>query len=320
VSAHDNETLFDAIQLKASAETLVATRARMAGLGLGLVLLSQGVPFIHAGDELLRSKSLDRNSYNSGDWFNRIDWTYQTNNWGVGLPAEGDNKEQWPLMQPLLANPALKPAPEDIRRTLATVQDLLKIRKGSQLFRMRTAAEVQQKLSFLNNGPAQIPGLIVMRLQSDSSTQADTYSQIVAVFNGTATTQVYSDTLLQGAELALHPVQAGSTDPVVKIASFERASGTLSVPAYTVAVFVGPPVQVLPTATPAPTDTPVPPTATPVPPTATAQPPTATPAPPTATPTPTPAPVLGAGSSGLLAGLALLAAAVGGFVYLRRRR
>jgi pullulanase/glycogen debranching enzyme len=48
--------------------------------------LSQGVPFFHAGDELLRSKSLDRNSYDSGDWFNRLDYTYQTNNWGVGLP------------------------------------------------------------------------------------------------------------------------------------------------------------------------------------------------------------------------------------------
>ncbi len=30
--------------------------------------VSQGVPFIHAGDDLLRSKSLDRDSYNSGGW------------------------------------------------------------------------------------------------------------------------------------------------------------------------------------------------------------------------------------------------------------
>jgi hypothetical protein len=31
----------------------------------------QGIPFFHAGDEILRSKSLDRDSYNSGDWFNK---------------------------------------------------------------------------------------------------------------------------------------------------------------------------------------------------------------------------------------------------------
>jgi pullulanase len=74
VSKHDNETLFDAIQYKAPAETLdMAARVRMQNLGNSIVMLSQGVPFFQAGDDLLRSKSLDRNSYNSGDWFNRGD-------------------------------------------------------------------------------------------------------------------------------------------------------------------------------------------------------------------------------------------------------
>lgn len=41
-------------------------RARVCGLCAALVVLSQGVPFIHAGDDLLRSKSLDRDSYKSG--------------------------------------------------------------------------------------------------------------------------------------------------------------------------------------------------------------------------------------------------------------
>lgn len=40
--------------------------ARVCGLCLALITLSQGIPFIHAGDDLLRSKSLDRDSYNSG--------------------------------------------------------------------------------------------------------------------------------------------------------------------------------------------------------------------------------------------------------------
>ena len=35
----------------------------------------QGVAYFHAGIDTLRSKSLDRNSYDSGDWFNRIDWS-----------------------------------------------------------------------------------------------------------------------------------------------------------------------------------------------------------------------------------------------------
>jgi pullulanase/glycogen debranching enzyme len=41
-------------------------RARVCGLCHALVTLAQGIPFIHAGDDLLRSKSLDRDSYNSG--------------------------------------------------------------------------------------------------------------------------------------------------------------------------------------------------------------------------------------------------------------
>jgi pullulanase len=59
----------DAIQLKAPASATLADRVRINNLAVSVVALSQGVPFFHAGDELLRSKSLDRNSYNSGDWF-----------------------------------------------------------------------------------------------------------------------------------------------------------------------------------------------------------------------------------------------------------
>jgi pullulanase/glycogen debranching enzyme len=211
----------------------------MASLGLSLVLLGQGLPFIHAGDEILRSKSLDRNSRNSGDWFNKLDWTYTSNNWGTGLPPAGDNKDRWPIMRELLANPALKPAKADILSALERFEDMLKIRKSSRLFRLRTAAEVQQKLSFLNVGPHQIPGLIVMRLQGDGSRADEAFGQIVVLFNGTNTAQIFADAALQGADLRLHPVQAASNDLVARAATFDDASGAFSVPAYTAAVFVG---------------------------------------------------------------------------------
>ncbi len=54
--------------------TAPVDRARMQVLALSLVVLSQGVGFVALGSERLRSKSLDRNSYNSGDWFNQIRW------------------------------------------------------------------------------------------------------------------------------------------------------------------------------------------------------------------------------------------------------
>jgi pullulanase len=46
-------------------------------LGAAINAFSQGVAYYHAGFDILRSKSLDRNSFNSGDWFNRLDWSYQ---------------------------------------------------------------------------------------------------------------------------------------------------------------------------------------------------------------------------------------------------
>ena len=80
------------IQYKAPADDDMAQRVRMQNLGNSIVMLSQGVPFFQAGDDLLRSKSLDRNSYNAGDWFNALDWTGQTTHWGRGLPLAGDNE------------------------------------------------------------------------------------------------------------------------------------------------------------------------------------------------------------------------------------
>jgi hypothetical protein len=55
----------------------MADRVRVNNLGMAIVLLSQGVPFFHAGDDILRSKSLTAIVSTLGDWFNRIDFTYQ---------------------------------------------------------------------------------------------------------------------------------------------------------------------------------------------------------------------------------------------------
>lgn len=78
VSCHDNHTLYDRVCIaapKGSAEER-ASRSRLAG---AFVLLSQGVPFFLAGEEMLRSKAIqkseyDGNSYRSGDKVNAIRW------------------------------------------------------------------------------------------------------------------------------------------------------------------------------------------------------------------------------------------------------
>ena len=236
VSAHDNETLFDAIALKAPLTASLAERVRMQNLGLSLVALSQGVPFFYAGSDLLRSKSLDRNSFNSGDWFNRLDFSQQTNNWGVGLPPETDNQDNWPLMSRLLgALPT--PTQTDIRRNADYLQELLRIRNSSPLFRLQTAEDVQKALSFYNTGPEQTPGVIVMHLSDVAGLDPD-FEGITVIFNGTPGVQQLTVPELAG-RMTLHPVQQQGSDPLVRFAR-ARADGTFVVPGLTTAVFVEP--------------------------------------------------------------------------------
>ncbi|MBP7688280.1 MAG: pullulanase-type alpha-1,6-glucosidase [Thermoflexales bacterium] len=308
VSAHDNETLFDAVQAKAPTNTVLADRIAMNNLGIDLVMLSQGVPFFHAGDDVLRSKSLDRNSYNSGDWFNRFDFTYQSNNWAVGLPPQGDNKDKWPIIQPLLANAALKPQQADILGALSHFETLLKIRQSSKLFRLETADQIKQHLSFLNTGPDQQLGLIVMRLSNNGPDRiADPYGEIVVLFNASAKEQAFTAEVLKNVPLELHPLLAAS----IKQASFEQ--GTFKVPARTTVVYVAG-EQAQPTPVPAATVAPtqVPPTA--VPPTV---------VPPTVQPAAQPAPAAADSPSSTLPIVAVIGvalAAIAGFLFMRRRK
>jgi pullulanase len=238
IDAHDNETLFDAIQFKAATSNSMADRVRMQNLGLSIVALGQGIPFIHAGADMLRSKSLDRNSYNSGDWFNKLDFTYQTNNWGVGLPPAGDNASNWPIMRPLLANPALRPAPSNIRDAVVSFREALAIRKSSKLFRLRTASDVNARVRFYNTGPNQLRGLIVMGLWDTDGGVDRAHKVVVALFNANDVAQTFQESDFQGHLLSLHPVQISSQDPVVRTSAFNAGSGAFVVPARTAAVFV----------------------------------------------------------------------------------
>jgi pullulanase-type alpha-1,6-glucosidase len=230
VDAHDNETLFDALTYKLPVATSMADRIRMQTLALSTTALSQGVSFWLAGSEQLRSKSLDRNSFDSGDWFNVLDFTGQTNGFARGLPPAADNSSKWDYMRPLLANPALKPSPADIATASRRSDALLAIRASTPLFHLGTAVLVQQKLSFLPSAP----GVIAMRIDDTAGPNVDPALRgLVVVFNASPATQSVA---APAGRWSLHPVQAGGSDPVVKAA--RQTGGNFTVPARTVAVFV----------------------------------------------------------------------------------
>ncbi len=237
-SVHDNQDLFDAVQIKSSLSDTSATRARRQVLAMSVIQLGQAVPFFMGGDDLLRSKDMDQNSYDSGDWFNKIDWTIRGANWGIGLPIASQNQNQWPMMQPLLSNGMYAPTVADVQFTTAAYQDFMKIRYSSGLFRMATLGEIQSSLSFLNTGKNQTPGVIVMKLDAAQAGKYGPYNHVVVVFNATMSQASFTDARLAGLALQLHPVQQQSSDTVVRQSTFDSKVGTATVPALTTAVFV----------------------------------------------------------------------------------
>jgi pullulanase len=239
IGVHDDTDWFDTMNIKLSSIVPRADRMRMHRLGLSIVALSQGVPFLHAGDEILRSKSGDRNSYNSGDWFNRIDWTLESNHWGAGLPPANGNQDDWDILAPALADPNLKPTTRDIQDTFRHLLEMLVIRKSSHLFRLRTAEAIKESVSFYNTGPDQIPGLIVERIENRSRFCFPAQQAVVLV-NATPQPQTFGDATFRRQKLVLHPVQAFSQDPVVRTAKFLSSTGTFTIPARTTAVFIEP--------------------------------------------------------------------------------
>ncbi|WP_236655436.1 pullulanase-type alpha-1,6-glucosidase [Streptacidiphilus carbonis] len=237
VDAHDNLDLYDALTYKLPAGTSMADRARMQSLALATTALSQGPGFAVAGSDLLRSKSLDANSYDSGDWFNAIHWNCgQGNGFGHGLPLAASNQASWTFAQPLLARTDLVPGCAAEQSASAQYQQFLQIKKSTPLFSLTTAAEVQQRLSYpLSGTPGETPGVITLHLDGSG---LHTYTSVTVVFNATPTTQKQTLSTLAGTAQQLHPAQADGSDAVVRTSAFDPATGTFTIPARTVAVFV----------------------------------------------------------------------------------
>lgn len=114
VECHDNHTLWDRLQLTNEQDS-EWQRKKMHQLATGITLLSQGVPFIHAGQEWFRSKQGDENSYLSGDQINQLDWHLRE--------LENENIE--------------------------FVKTLISLRKKYNVFRLPSKQEVSRRLQIL---------------------------------------------------------------------------------------------------------------------------------------------------------------------------
>ena len=241
VENHDNQTLFDTLAMKLPLLTPAEERARVQLLGLAVTLFSQGIPYVHAGSEILRSKSLDRNSYDSGDWFNRLDWSLQDNHFGSGLPPRADNGAHYEQMRPVLAMAAsIKPTPAQLRWARDAFADLLRIRASSTLFRLDSADAVQRRLVLHDTGPRQNPLLLAGELDGEGLEGAG-FRRLIYFLNVGRQAQALSLPSAVGRGYHLHPVhlEAAAADPrPAAQARFEPASGRFEIPARSAVVFV----------------------------------------------------------------------------------
>ncbi|MBQ9641762.1 MAG: type I pullulanase [Bacteroidaceae bacterium] len=142
VSCHDGLCLAD--HLRAAFPRLNQQRlVRLNKLAQTCVLLSQGVPFLYAGEEVFRSKQGNRNSYNAPDEVNQIDWT--------GL-------QRWPDL-------------------FLYYRGLIQLRREHRAFRMGSAEAVRRHLRFL---PAP-SGVVAFHL--DGEAVGDAWHDIYVVLN-----------------------------------------------------------------------------------------------------------------------------------------
>ena len=114
VEAHDNNTVFDHFSITNSEDSLV-DRIKMQNIATTLVITSQGIPFLHAGQEFFRTKLGHENSYNLSDEINKFDFNRADN--------FNDNVEY--------------------------ISNLIEYRKKTSLFKLDSFQEIEEKFKLL---------------------------------------------------------------------------------------------------------------------------------------------------------------------------
>lgn len=238
VSKHDNQTLWDNTQYKAPDATSIDTRVRMQAVSLATAMLGQGVPFTHMGSDLLRSKSMQRDSYDSGDWYNHVDFTYQGNNWNKGLPRKDKDSDNYDAINDVITRSGLdaQPAPENIQDMAVYYKEMAALRKAYPLLTLGKGSEVNKRIDFHNTGPKQQPGLIVMSIDNGIGAGVDIDPKkdaLVVAINASSTSKTFTLKGVKGLQVsALHHSD---------LAKGAKADGeVLTIPAWTPVVFVMP--------------------------------------------------------------------------------
>ncbi len=149
---HDNHTLWDRLAISAP-EVSETEHIRMQKLAGAIVLTSQGVPFLHAGVEMLRSKQGVENSFESPDSINQIDWNRKARYADV----------------------------------FDYFKKLIRLRKDHPAFRMASSEQIRQHLRFIDT---EDPNFVAFQLSGYPN--GDTWRDILVLYNGSGILQDFT--------------------------------------------------------------------------------------------------------------------------------
>ena len=142
VTSHDNYTLWDKITLS-NRDDAEADRIKMDELAQAVILTAQGIAFLQGGEEMLRTKGGNRNSYDAGDTVNQFDWSRKARYWRVFRYYAG----------------------------------LIHLRRSHPAFRMQSANDIQTHLSFLAS-----PNNTLM-FELSGHANGDSWENILVIYN-----------------------------------------------------------------------------------------------------------------------------------------
>lgn len=149
---HDNHALWDRLAISAP-ETSESERIRMQKLAGAIVLTAQGVPFLHAGTEMLRTKKGVENSFESPDSVNQMDWSRKAR----------------------------------YSEVFDYFKNLIQLRKNHPAFRMTTSEQIRKHLRFLDTTD---PNFLAYLISDHAN--GDSWRDIVVLYNGSGALQEFT--------------------------------------------------------------------------------------------------------------------------------
>jgi len=159
ISSHDNRTFWDRLMITTKDDRRISEsdRERMVKMGAVLIFTSQGIPFMLGGQEILRTKQGDHNSYNKPDAVNAIQWQWKMDNMDIYEYYRG----------------------------------LIALRKAHPIFRMKTREQVEANLRFLDDDlgltvPANCVGYVL-----SAGNSGDAWNEVMVLINPNGGEEVF---------------------------------------------------------------------------------------------------------------------------------